>query len=277
MDVLISIDLEGVAGIATRQQTLPGGRDYERARVLMTAEANAAVRGAFAAGADTVLVTDSHGPADNLIAEQLDPRARLVVGDPKPLDMLQGISEKTDVVLFVGYHVGSADSFGVLAHTFSGGAFADVRLNGSSISEAKLNGLVAAEFGVPVGLVTGDEGICNVAERVFPGVVCVPVKQAVGRTAALTMHPDTARTTVEEGARRAVEAAASGSLRAALIPKTILLEAEFRPNGAAEIVSLVPGTHRIDARTVQFRAESPRQALDVIIVWSYLVGYFASR
>src|ERR1700683_5779337 len=36
VDVLISMDIEGVAGIATRQQIHPQGRDYPIARALMT-------------------------------------------------------------------------------------------------------------------------------------------------------------------------------------------------------------------------------------------------
>lgn len=109
MDVLISVDLEGVAGIATKQQIHPGGHDYPIARALMTAEANAAVAGAFDGGATSVVVNDSHGPADNLLGEQLDRRAEYVVGDPKPLDMVQEVTPRTGVVLFVGYHAGAAD------------------------------------------------------------------------------------------------------------------------------------------------------------------------
>ena len=50
MDVLISVDMEGVAGIAARQQIHAGGQDYPMARALMIAEANAAVAGAFDGG-----------------------------------------------------------------------------------------------------------------------------------------------------------------------------------------------------------------------------------
>lgn len=277
VDVLISVDMEGVAGIATRQQTVPGGRDYPAARALMTAEANAAVAGAFDGGATTVVVTDSHGPADNLIGEQLDPRVEYVVGDPKPLDMLQELTRDTGVVLFVGYHAGAADSTGVLAHTYSGGGFADVRLNGESISEAELNALVAAEMGVPVGLVTGDDVICAVAEKVFPGVITIPVKVALGRTAARSKHPSAARDAIAAGAARAVASAAAGSIQPVSIPGELIIEAELRPNGAAEVGVLVPGAERSGSRTVRYRASGPRQALDVLIVWAMLTSQYAAR
>jgi D-amino peptidase len=277
VDVLISVDMEGVAGIATRRQTLPDGSDYPIARALMTAEANAAIAGAFDGGATSVVVNDSHGPMDNLLGEQLDPRAEYVVGAPKLLDMVQEVTPQTGVVLFVGYHAGAADPTGVLAHTYSGATLADVRLNGRPISEAELNGLMVAAEGVPVGLVTGDDVICAVAEKVFPGVVTVAVKSALGRTAARTKHPAAAREAITAGAKRAVAAAASGAIRPVPVPDELTIEADLRPNGAAELAARVPGTERAGAATVRYRAASPRQAMDVLDVWATLASNYLTR
>jgi D-amino peptidase len=274
VDVLISVDMEGVAGVATRQQVRPDGHDYPIARALMTGEANAAIAGAFDGGATSVVVNDSHGPMDNLLGEQLDPRAEYVVGDPKPLDMVQEVTPQTGVVLFIGYHAGAADPSGVLAHTYNGRGFADVRLNGHPVSEAELNGLMAAAVGVPVGLVTGDDVICAVAENAFPGVVTVPVKTAVGRTAARSKHPAAARKAITAGAARAVAAAASGAIRPVPVPGELAIEVELRPSGAAELAALVPGAERTGAAGVRFRAASPSQAMDVLVVWSVLVSEF---
>jgi D-amino peptidase len=276
VDVLISVDMEGVAGVATRQQIRPDGRDYPIARALMTAEANAAIAGAFDGGATSVVVNDSHGPMDNLLGEQLDPRAEYVVGDPKPLDMVQEVTPQTGVVLFVGYHAGAAEPSGVLAHTYNGAMFADVRLNGRSISEAELNALMAAAAGVPVGLVTGDDAICAAAEKAFPGVVTVAVKTALGRTAARSKHPAAARQAITAGAARAVAAAASGAIRPVPVPDELTIEAELRPSGAAELAARVPGTERAGAATVRYRAASPGQAMDVLIIWSALSSRYLS-
>jgi D-amino peptidase len=276
VDVLISVDMEGVAGIATLQQIRPDGRDYPVARALMTAEANAAIAGAFDGGATSVVVNDSHGPMDNLLGEQLDPRAEYVVGDPKPLDMVQEVTSQTGVVLFVGYHAGAADRSGVLAHTYSG-MFANVRLNGRPVSEAELNALMAAAVGVPVGLVTGDDVICAVAEKAFPGVVTVPVKTSLGRTAARSKHPVAARQAITAGAERAVAGAASGAIRPVPVPDELAIEAELRLNGAAELAALVPGTERAGADTVRYQAASPRMARDVLVVWYTLASQYLSR
>ena len=66
MKVLISTDIEGVAGVFHHEQVRAGNPEYERARLLMTHEANAAIAGAFDAGATEVLVNDSHGSFRNM-------------------------------------------------------------------------------------------------------------------------------------------------------------------------------------------------------------------
>src|SRR3954452_14276205 len=127
MRVFISVDMEGVAGVATFDQIIRGGTGYPRAQELMTAEAEAAIRGAFAGGATEVLVNDSHGTMDNLLLDRLDPRARIIFGAPRPSCMVQGVTSDDAMAVFVGYHA-AAGSEGVLAHTFSSN-FTELRVN----------------------------------------------------------------------------------------------------------------------------------------------------
>ncbi|MDO4246058.1 MAG: M55 family metallopeptidase, partial [Deinococcus sp.] len=58
MKVVISVDMEGICGVASWVQVSPpefgglvSGSEYEKARIQMTREAAAAAEGAFAAGA----------------------------------------------------------------------------------------------------------------------------------------------------------------------------------------------------------------------------------
>jgi D-amino peptidase len=276
MQVLISIDMEGVAGIATPQQTMPGGADYQIGRELMTAEANAAVAGAFDGGAKSVIVNDSHGPMDNLLGEKLDSRADYVVGAPKPMDMMQELSKDIGVALFVGYHAGATDPVGVLAHTYAGG-FADVRLGGHSVTEAELNALIAAAAGVPVGMVSGDDMICGVAEKAFPGVIAVQVKTAIGWNATRSLSPVAAGEAIRAGAARAVANAVSGVVRPVTIPDELVLEVELRLPGVAELAARVPGTERVDGRTVRRRVSDPNEMFDVLVVWTGLADMYVRK
>src|SRR3954468_19550284 len=102
--------MEGVAGVATCYHIIRGCSGYPRAQELMTGEANAAIRGAFNAGADEVLVNDSHGTMDNLLHDRIDPRARILFGAPRPSCMVQGISAADSLAVFIGYHAAAGSS-----------------------------------------------------------------------------------------------------------------------------------------------------------------------
>jgi D-amino peptidase len=62
MKIYICVDIEGVAGVVTPEQGTPGNAEYERARRLMTEEANAPIDGAKAAGGQTRGGKPPHGP-----------------------------------------------------------------------------------------------------------------------------------------------------------------------------------------------------------------------
>ena len=105
MRVLVSVDMEGVAGVVHGEDVSPGQGEYERDRKLITAEASAAVRGVCAYDPDAhVLVTEAHGGFRNLLPELLDRRAELLRGKPKPDGMMAGLAGGADAVLLIGYH-----------------------------------------------------------------------------------------------------------------------------------------------------------------------------
>src|SRR5438093_9903836 len=185
MEVFISIDMEGVAGIAHIRQVMRGTDDYPLARELMTQEANAAVAGSFAGGATRVVVNDSHGDMTNLLPDRMDPRAELTIGSPKvPHSMMTGIGSNFGVALFLGYHAGAGTEAAVLDHTYAGRLFTEVPVNGEPWTEADLNGALAGLHGVPVGLVIGDDKCCQQAAKRLPAVRTLVVKPARGRHVA---------------------------------------------------------------------------------------------
>jgi D-amino peptidase len=271
--VFVSVDMEGVAGIATLDQILRGGSGYPRAQALMTDEASAAVRGAFAAGADEVVVNDSHGTMDNLLHDRLDPRARLLFGAPRPSCMVQGVSPGDALAVFVGYHA-AAGADGVLSHTFSSN-FTEVRVNGQPVSEAEVNGLYAASAGVPVGVVTGDDQICEVARKVFPGVTTVEVKRCVAYASADSLAPQVACDRIEQAVADTVSRAAE--LTVAPAPDLLTVGVDFTTPLAAEIASSVPGSIRVSARTLQRQVKNADELIRLIMAWYYLAAMAAQE
>jgi D-amino peptidase len=257
MKVYISVDLEGIGGISHSAPTERGDDGYPAAVALMVGEANAAIEGAFAAGASDVLVNDSHGQMFNLTPEDLDPRATLLQGQ-KPWSMVAGAGPDAGfgVALFVGYHTRAGHPTGTIAHTYSGEPTLTA-LNGKPVNEAGINALPLGAWGVPVGLVCGDDQLALETESWFPWAERVVVKTAVSRRAAASVHPSVARDRVRAGAERAVRRATAGELRLFDPGRPIVLEAEYRHALEADYAALVPGAERYGDRGVRVTTDDP--------------------
>ncbi|WP_405187736.1 M55 family metallopeptidase [Streptomyces anulatus] len=269
MKLLISVDMEGISGIVHSTETNPERYDYQRGRELMTADANAVIAGVLDADPTAdVLVADAHGTFRNLLPEQLDRRARLVRGKPRPLNMLAGLDEETDAALFVGYHVRAGEGPGVLAHTMNG-EILDVRVAGRSLGEIGLNAAMAGHLGVPVVLLSGDDAACAELNGLVPAAVTVPVKEALGMAAAVTLHPEEARDRLRRAAADAVS-------RRAEIPPLVLtgtldVEVDLASPHTIDLATLVPGVSRAGgARTVAFTSPDYATAYRLILLLAQL-------
>ena len=161
MKILVSADMEGATGVTWPADVEPGTEQWQRCRAMFTSDVNGAIAGFLDGGADDVLVNEAHATMRNLLLESLDARASMIIGRHKDLTMVEGIQHPdVDAVAFVGYHTG-AGTEGVLAHTYLPNSITGVWANGARASVGYLNAQVAAEFGVPVVRVTGDDRTCT--------------------------------------------------------------------------------------------------------------------
>lgn len=261
MKILVSVDIEGIAGVVHPEQTQPGNVEFERARRLMTAEANAAIRGAFAGGATACVVNDSHGHFRNLLPDELDPRAELLTGKPRELGMMAGLDQDCGAVFLVGWHA-RAGSVGVLAHTISGFAFARVWVNGAETGEAGLYGALAAEFAVPVALCSGDDAFVAETAPLFPGAVGVTVKRAHGNRVATSLSPAAASAAIEAGAAQAAAGASALKLRPAASP--IAVRVDGTSVALTDLFAMLPLVRRIGVQSVEFTSPTMRHAVRVL-------------
>ncbi len=192
LKVFISVDMEGIAGVVTGSEVSSSGSEYQYFRALTTLEANAAVEGALAAGATEIVVRDGHGSKNNIIPDLLHKEAKLLRGvTDRPENMMLGIDESFDAVIFVGYHAKAGTEEGILAHTSTGNVI-DLSINGVSLPEAGYNALIAGIYGVSVVMVAGDNWICDQAIELFGEVATVETKVGMG-VAALGLHPEVVR------------------------------------------------------------------------------------
>jgi len=271
MRVYISVDMEGVAGVVHGDQTRRGQPEFAEACRLMTAEANAAVLGAFDAGASAVLVNDSHGDMRNLAIEQLDPRVEVITGNLKPLSMAEGVDVgRFDVAMFVGYHGGAGTTAAILDHTYRAVVVYELRVNGRAVNEAALNAMVLGTHGIPVGLVTGDASTCAQCREVLGDVETVVVKWAIGRLAARTIHPSEARRQIREAAAKVVREA--GRWRPFEVTTPVRLELDLVTTAITDAAATLPGAVRTGPRSVSYAADDAGSAFRAMLALVRLGG-----
>jgi D-amino peptidase len=247
MKVFLSTDMEGTAGVVDWDQCTGDGPEVAAGRRLLLAEVNAAIEGAIAGGATEIVVNDSHSTMRNLPAAELAGQASYISGSHKPLYMMQGLDDTFDGCMFISYH-GSVGAPAGLSHTYNPRAVVEARLDGTVTGEAGINALVAAHYGVPVVLVTGDRCACEEAAAVMPGISQAVVKEHVSRLAAHSLHPDRACALIRGQAQPAVAGIAAAE------PPPIdpgVLEVFVRTTDIAEAASWVRGVERIGPRQLR--------------------------
>ena len=253
MKVFLSSDMEGTAGIVDWAQCVGDGPEAAAGRRLLLAEVNAAIEGALAGGATEIVVNDSHSTMRNLPADALAGGASYISGSHKPLYMMQGLDDSFDAVMFVSYH-GSVGAPAGLSHTYNPRAVVEARLDGAVTGEAGINALVAAHYGVPVVLVTGDRCACAETAALIPGVHVAVVKEHISRLAAHSMHPARACALIRETAEKAI----AGAVGAKPPPvASAALEISVRTADIAEAASWVRGVERTGQRELRFHGEDP--------------------
>jgi D-amino peptidase len=261
MRIYVSVDMEGLAGVAHPHQVMFGlngldRTDYDRSRALMAGETNAAIDAAFAHGAREVVVNDSHWQMRNLRAEDLRDGARLIIGD-KPFSMTQGIGGPGDGAFdgaaFIGYHAGAGHPTGVIAHTYSSVTVLEIRANGVPHNEAGLNAIRLAHHAVPVMLVAGDDALATEVEALLPWAERVIVKRGIGSNVADSLAPADAQRAIRDGMERAIGRV--GEMRLYQLAAPIAGEIDFRLPAMADYACVLPGVERIGPRTVGFRAD----------------------
>jgi D-amino peptidase len=265
--VYISVDMEGISGISGDDQLSPGGAEYGRSRKLMVEDANAAIRGALAAGATDILVNDSHGGQRNLLPEDLHPKARLISHSFKRHGMMEGLDDSFDAVIYIGYHAKAETPAGLFAHTGSG-VVRDLEINGRSVGEGGLNSALAGWYGVPVVLVTGDDVAIRQVQDTAPGVRGVEVKRAINVRAVELKPLQKAREEIERAARDSVAAAVRPE---ADRPAQYRVRMRFRNFIIPEIAGAFEGIEIEAPDTVVFTRKTMPEAYRLIrVLYRYL-------
>jgi D-amino peptidase len=250
MKVYISVDMEGVAGVVTADQLIPGGFEYERFRKFMTQETLAAVDAANQAGAGEIVVSDSHGNGENLLLEEFPANVRIVRAWPRRGGMMAGLDASFAAAIFIGYHASTTNPNGVRAHTFSSAHYARVALNGTPVTEGEFNAAYAGAKGVPVIFASGDDVAVAELKSRLGNIETVETKKALSFHAAETLTPAVAQALIGAGVKAAF--ARFAEFKPYVIKTPVTLEITFKNYMPAEVLAFLPIVQRVDSHTIRY-------------------------
>jgi len=250
MKIYIAVDMEGISGINSPEYVLKDERLYPIGQRLMTADVNTAVRGAFDGGADEVIVADVHAASGNILVEQLDPRALLLAGSPRH-PRFPFLDRSVNGMFLLGYHAMAGTERANLEHTMSSKAWHRYTVNGKPYGELGIDAELAAESGVPVVMVSGDDKLCEEGRAWLGNIETAMVKQGLARQSALCLSPQRGQEVVYACAKRAVERLCSGEVFALPdIPSPAVVALTYKMMPDADAANTY-GTRRLDGYTVE--------------------------
>lgn len=262
LKIYISADMEGVVGAVTGEQLGPSGFEYQRFREFMTAEVNAAIDAARAAGADQFLVSDSHGNGQNLLIERLPDDVMVIRSWPRELGMMAGIDDSFDGVIFIGYHASTNNTRGVRAHTMSSANITSLRLNGMTMTEGSMNAAMAGHFGVPVIMVSGDDVAVAENQVIIGDIEGAVVKWASGFHSARTLTPEAAYEVIRTRTKSAIDRI--DQFEPYVLETPIELELSLKHYRPVELLSYLPNVDKVNSHTIRFVGE------DIVEVSNFL-------
>ena len=128
-----------------------------------------------------MVVKDAHGPGLNILPEELPEYVQLIRSwSGSPEMMVEGLDSSFDAAFSWAITMRRGEGGNALSHTINGGVVHRITVNGQPASEFLIYSWMAAWYGVPSVLLTGDKTLCEVGAELHPPLVTVPVKDDVG-------------------------------------------------------------------------------------------------
>ena len=258
MNILITVDMEGISGVYHPEQTREGIR-YEEARRYMTWDINACVEGCKAAGANKIIVRDCHSRGSNVVWSELSPLIdRVAIGTGLPEKRMPHI-EECDAVILLGYHAMAGTRGGVLEHTWSASGWQNLWINGKLSGEIALEACIAGEYGKPIIMVSGDDYACAEARALLPDVVTAEVKKGMSMSGASLLVKEKAHELIRTKAAEAVKKA--GQMKPYKVEAPVKMRLELVERGVLPSKHVMPYMEIIDGRTFEVTANSVEEGL----------------
>ena len=274
INVFISFDIEGISAVTSWRELKKDAQDLERVRRLATQEVNAAIHGIRQSGKSIgeITVCDAHASGENLFVEELASGVSVVKGTPRLYYMMHGISDQYDVVFFIGYHAMAGTRYGGMEHTYSSASIYNIKINDEYVGESEINAALAGHYGVPLGLVTGDNLLIAEIRKFFgQNIETIITKKGISRFAAQCRHPEDVQREIEHKATRAIQKIAK--LKIFRFKAPIRAEIALASTLITDMVELIPGVKRTSGRQVTFRTKDILEFYRILRLICSLGGY----
>lgn len=266
--------MEGISAVTSWREMKKDSKDLQRIRRIATQEVNAAIRGILKSGKTIgdIVICDAHASGENLLVDELETGVHIVKGTPRKYYMMHGISKKYDILFFIGYHAMAGTQYAGMEHTYSSASIYNIKINGRFVGESEINAALAGYYGVPLGLVTGDNLLIKEISKFFgKNVETVTTKKGISRFAAQCRHPQDVQREIEKKAARAIQKITR--LRIFQFKVPIKAEIDLASSLITDLAELIPGVRRIDGRQIAFQAKDTPEFYRILRLVCTLGGY----
>ena len=194
---LIMTDIEGVTGVTTFAQA----ENSQLGRDMLMSDLRAVLDGIQKAGASAVIY-DMHTDGRNVDITQVD--YPVVMGKPILPNCYRGVGGEFDGLFLLGLHT-MQHTGALLAHSYLR-EYDAIYLNGLLVGEIGIEAALAAEQGIALKFISGDDKGCMEAKELIPEIVTCPVKYSLGDDVAVCLPPVQTQKLLSEKAEEAVNA-----------------------------------------------------------------------
>lgn len=207
MKAYIHTDIEGVAGWAfyhnTKSFPVANWEHTQRMNRLLTNEVLAAVRALEEEGARTIYINDAHGPAYNIIFEDLPESCYIIHGrGAHGPSWTPYLDNSIDLAIAIGQHPMAGVVGGNCNHSMW--ILTDGQGREHRLSETTMFALLAGHHNVPLVMVSGDNFLCEEVQSKIPGCALAQVKTSLGLQNACSMSPRASHKLIAEKVREGV-------------------------------------------------------------------------
>lgn len=265
MKIYISADIEGIAGICDWKETEKGD-DYEYFRTLMTKEVKACCDALIEKGITDITVRDAHDSARNILIDMLPKEVKLIRGWSNGLcEMMDGLDETYDAAIFIGYHSPARSENNPLSHTLNL-RHNHIKINNKIVSEYHLNTYYAQTKGVPVIMVSGDEGLTNIVKSENELTSTVATKTGY-HGAIISMHPEIVCSNIAKKTVEAISNLEKYGKKAFFVslPHQLSTEIHYRNHKDAYRATFYPGAARVSSDKTIFNSNDIIETLKFIM------------